>query len=229
MVDQHLARDTVEAVHETREVEHRHLAGELARTADVGEQHRDLDLRPTDLLAAIGARAHRSVTTEAFEAACAHPRVLRPRRESVPLKDEGTRCAERRAADPASRARREEAKRRASLEDRVRTAQEVVPLLLGGRVRGRHRSGVPRHRSRVPPRSRPTPGFRRGIGGTSRQISLAGADTNTTRTCSRFPVGATHFATRAAGMCRTGTCAPARSAAPSHAIAAWRSPVVIPR
>src|SRR5207245_268564 len=74
VLDQRLARDTVETVHQAPELEHRHLPSQLARTADVGEQHRDIDLGAADVSALRRRRTHRRLTSQTLEAACAHLR-----------------------------------------------------------------------------------------------------------------------------------------------------------
>ena len=60
-LEQHLARGSIEAVHQTSEVEDGHLPGELARASDVGEQHRELNLSTGDLAVLEGAWARLGV------------------------------------------------------------------------------------------------------------------------------------------------------------------------
>jgi len=101
-LDQDPARLSVEAVHQSCEIDHRHLSGELARASDVGEQHRDLSLSATDLLAPWRARTHLRVALEPLEAAPADLRLLLPRLEPVASQEQPARRAERSLAELAS-------------------------------------------------------------------------------------------------------------------------------
>src|SRR5439155_26631887 len=86
-LDQDPARLAVEAIHQPREIDHRHLPSELARASDVGEQHRDLDLSPAYLLTVGSAGAHLGVVPEALEAAPTDLRLLDPWRVSISSED----------------------------------------------------------------------------------------------------------------------------------------------
>src|SRR5439155_25552367 len=87
-LDQDAARLAVEAVHQPREVDHRHLPCELARPSDIREEHRDLNFAPADLLARGGAWTHLGVLPDALETPPADPRLLRPWRVSISRQDE---------------------------------------------------------------------------------------------------------------------------------------------
>jgi len=61
VLDEHVHRDPIEAVHEVGELERRHLSSDPARSANVGEEHRQLDLCAPYLGIAGGTGAHGSV------------------------------------------------------------------------------------------------------------------------------------------------------------------------
>src|SRR6266511_5412159 len=102
-LDQNLARHLVEVVHEPGEIECRHLPGELARAANVGEQHRQLDLPATDLVIWGRTGAGLRVGHETPEAAPTDLRVLLPWGEPVPPEDQGAGSPEWRLAELAPR------------------------------------------------------------------------------------------------------------------------------
>src|SRR6266540_974808 len=129
-LDQNLARHLVEVVHEPGEIECRYLSGELARAANVGEQHRQLDLPPTDFLVRGRTGAGLRMGLETPEAAPADLRVLLPRGVPEPPEDQGPRSSEWRLAELAPGTGRDEPERAGIAQVWVRAPEEVVPLLL---------------------------------------------------------------------------------------------------
>src|SRR6266545_4961715 len=149
-LDQNLARHLVEVVHEPGEIECRHLPGELARAANVGEQHRQLDLPATDLVIWGRTGAGFRLGLKTPEAAPTDLRVLLPGGEPEPPEDQGTRSSERRLADLAPRAGRDEPEGAWVVEVRVRAIQKVVPFLLRRCVPGHRRSSLASGEARPP-------------------------------------------------------------------------------
>jgi hypothetical protein len=141
--DEDVLGDRVEAVHETREVPRRHLSSQLARAADVGEQHRELHLGAVDVTVVVRGRAHLRGRADVLEAPPADPRVLLPRLEAVAAEHERTGRAEGCGAELAPRVGGDEAERALVLQVRVGAAEESPPLLLGCLV-GRHLRAEPR-------------------------------------------------------------------------------------
>src|SRR4029079_4014698 len=88
VLDEHLARDGVEALHQPRELHRPELARELARAANVREQEGAVDLG--------AAHVH---TREAIQASLTDVRVLLPRCEAVAAEEETADAAERGRAD----------------------------------------------------------------------------------------------------------------------------------
>src|SRR6266545_2623479 len=148
-LDQNLARHLVEVVHEPGEIERRHLSGELARAANVGEQHRQLDLPATDLLVAGRTGTGFRMGLEPPEAAPTDLGVLLPGGEPVPSEDQGARSTEWRLANLAPRAGRDEPERAWIVQVWVGATQEVVPFLLRRCVLG-HRGSLAFGEARPP-------------------------------------------------------------------------------
>src|SRR4029453_14302537 len=123
-LDEDVLGHRVKAVHEPREVPGGHLSSQLARAADVREQHRELHLGAVDLPVLLRDGAHLRGGLDALEAAAADLRVLLPGRVAVAAEHERPRAAERCGAELAPGRRRDEAERALVPQVRVGPAQE---------------------------------------------------------------------------------------------------------